>query len=158
MTGMQTPKAWVIDKDPNFQTYLHAFLDTIGYSAKCFTDGEESLQHLKEKPAFIILDKNLNGDLNGLDVLRTIKVNTAIPLIYISSDERQTLTSEACKCTIIENIENEGALLRLRTRIEKVEKIKSLKLKRRKSKILIFSIIGLIWAAGLLKLAFNVSL
>jgi CheY-like chemotaxis protein len=155
---MQTPKAWVIDKDPNFQTYLHSFLDTIGYSAKCFSDGEESLHHLREKPDFIILDRNLNGDLNGLDVLRTIKVNTAIPLIYISSDEKKTLTNEALRCNVIEHVENEGALLKLRMKIQKLEKIKSLKRKRRKSKIVIFSIIGLIWAAGLMKLAFNVSL
>ena len=91
---MQTPKAWVIDKDPNFQTHLRSFLDTIGYSAKCFSDGEESLYHLGEKPDFIILDSNLNGGLNGLDVMRTIKVNTAIPLIYLSDEEREKLSRQ----------------------------------------------------------------
>jgi CheY-like chemotaxis protein len=147
---MQTPKAWVIDKDPTFQTHLRSFLDTIGYSAKCFSDGEESLYHLREKPDFIILDGNLNGDLNGLDVMRTIKVNTAIPLIYLSDEERERLSGQ-------KNGQCEDGLRCLQSKIRKIERFKALKRKRRKSKILVFSIIGAVWAAGLVKFIVNIS-
>jgi DNA-binding NtrC family response regulator len=151
-------RAWVIDDDQTYQAYLTSYLHLMGYTVKGFTNGDENLKNLKEKPDLIILDHQ-RCDMNT-DVLRTIKEEKAeIPVIYISSQEKYSLLSEACRNESIHTIENNSASLqRLKLRIEKIEKIQSLKRKRRRYKAIIYSLVAIFWTIGILFFLFNMSL
>lgn len=150
-------KAWVIDDDQTYQAYLMSYLHLMGYTAKGFSNGDETLKNLKEKPDLIILDHQL-CDVNT-EVLRTIKEEKSeIPVIYISSQEKCCLLSEACRNELGNVIENNSASLqRLKLRIEKIEKVQSLKRKRRRYKTFIYSLIAILWGIGILMFLSNIS-
>lgn len=126
--------AWVVDDDVTYQNMISSFLDSIGYAPKGFTSGKQCLEHLAEKPEFIILDHHLNESHDGLDILRHIKYqNAQQPVIYISAGDNISLVSDSYKHGAVAFIEKDSAsLLRLKLTIEKLEKIKLIKKIRRK--------------------------
>lgn len=132
--------AWIVDDDPIYQNLISSFLHEIGYQTKIFSSGNECLTHLSEKPDFIILDHNLGFDCSGLDVLRNIKSDAPeIPVIYLSGQGELSMVSDAYKYGSVEYIEKDSAsLLKLKLRIEKIEKIRmclNLQAKRRRNLI-----------------------
>jgi DNA-binding NtrC family response regulator len=151
-------RAWVIDDDQTYQAYLTSYLHMMGYTVKGFTNGDKNLKDVKEKPDLIILDHQ-RCDVNT-DVLRTIKeVKAEIPIIYISSQEKYCLLSEAFSHESADAIENNSASLqRLKLRIEKIEKIQWLKRKRRRYKAIVYSLVAVFWMIGILFFLLNMSL
>lgn len=136
---------WVVDDDPTYQEMLLSYLALLGHRTRGFFSGEECLKHLSEKPDVIILDHNLGNGLNGLDVLRNIKhENKATSVIYISSEEKTSLVSDAYCLGSDEYIGKDSAsLLRLKLRLEKIADVKqfnTIKTKKRK-KLLVVSIL-----------------
>jgi DNA-binding NtrC family response regulator len=156
--GSSSAKAWVIDNDQTYQAYLMSYLHLMGYTAKGFAKSE-NLKDLKEKPDLIILDHEL-GNVNTTGVLRMIKGNNSrVPVIYISSQEKVCLLSEACKIDSLELIEsNSASLQRLKLRIEKIERVQRLKRKRRRYKTFIYALVAILWCTGILVFISNISM
>lgn len=138
-----SPNAWIVDDDPVYQNLISSFLHEIGYKTRTFSSGNECLNKLSDKPDFIILDHNLGPECNGLDILRNIKSDAPdIPVIYLSGQDKLSMVSDAYKFGSVEYIEKDSAsLLKLKLRIEKIEKSKRSNLIQSKKKKMIIGVI-----------------
>lgn len=146
--------AWIVDDDPVYQNLISSFLHEIGYKTRTFSSGNECLNKLSEKPDFIILDHNLGPECNGLDILRNIKSDAPdIPVIYLSGQDKLSMVSDAYKFGSVEYIEKDSAsLLKLKLRIEKIEKTKRSNLIQSKKKKITIGVIIILTALTLLSL------
>jgi DNA-binding NtrC family response regulator len=123
---------WVVDDDFTYRNFLMEFLKILGYATKGFETGEECLRHLNEKPDVILLDHNLSGELNGLDILRSIKSEAGrIPVIYITAAKEVEIASDAYRNGASDFIhKNSASLLRLKLQLERLGKVKMLERKK----------------------------
>lgn len=136
-------KTWVVEDDSTYQQKLLSYLGVLGINARGFSTGEECLKHLHENPDVVILDHNLGSDMLGIDVLRNIKIeNKDISVIYISGEEKVSLVSDAYRNGSDDYIGKDSAsLLRLKLRLEKIAKVKLLRLKKKRNKRLLYLIL-----------------
>lgn len=142
--------AWVVDDDSLYREMVTSFLKAIGYKVMGFSSARECLGKLDDKPEFVILDHSLGGKFNGLDTLRSIKQEKPeLPVIYVSGETQKSVMTEAYQYGCVEYIEKDSAtFLRIKLRIEKIEKIKTLhqKHKSNKKRILISLSTGIVTA------------
>ena len=79
----------VVEDDPDLNRQLVTALGDAGYAVDNATDGEEG-HFLGDTEPYdaVILDIGL-PDINGFDLARTIRTNSAIPIIFLTarSDE-----------------------------------------------------------------------
>jgi CheY-like chemotaxis protein len=141
---MKNLSIWVVEDDHLYQNMLVSYLTLLGYAPKAFDSGEQCVQHLSENPDVVLLDHNLGEGMKGIDVLRRIrsdKQNTSI--VYISGEEKISLVSDVYQNGSEEFITKDSAsLLRLKLRLEKIERLKVLYRKKlRKKNITILSAI-----------------
>ena len=83
----------LIVEDDNVTSYiLTQKLKNYGYTNVCLADSYEStLKAIKKyKPALILMDININGNVDGIETVKTIHQQDAIPIIFISG----TINSE----------------------------------------------------------------
>ncbi len=83
------PLVLVIEDDQKIADLVRLYLEKENYRVLTCSDGQEGLElALKTKPSLLILDRMLPG-LEGLDVLRQLRVKISIPVIILSakSDE-----------------------------------------------------------------------
>src|ERR1700677_1589039 len=88
------PLIGIVDDERNIQATLAAILERRGYtSASAFT-GKQGLQMIAEhKPDVLLLDLGL-PDGEGLDLLRTIRLQyPALPVIVVTATTRPTTPS-----------------------------------------------------------------
>ena len=78
----------VIDDNQDILFIVRTMLEENGYEVKCASSGREGLKFIKGlTPALVILDL-LMPDMDGLEVLKTIKENpdiSAIPVMILSA-------------------------------------------------------------------------
>ncbi|MGD0038421.1 MAG: response regulator transcription factor [Bacteroidota bacterium] len=82
----------IVDLDTDTSSMLSSVLSQQGYYVTSTSSGQEALNHLQLLPDLIILDPQLS-DMNGLDLLRTIKQQTelsSIPVFMLSNKETET--------------------------------------------------------------------
>jgi DNA-binding NtrC family response regulator len=89
-------KIFVVDDDIFCLTLYEQFLRNLGYSdITSFNAGDECLHEIKEQPALIFMDYNMEG-MNGIEVLKQIKaVNPRIMVYIISGQENSLVAKEA---------------------------------------------------------------
>jgi two-component system KDP operon response regulator KdpE len=83
---MSGPRILVVDDEPAIRRTLRTNLLARGYDAVAVESGEEVLSYLAEHgyPHLIILDLMLPG-LSGLDVCRTLRAETSVPILVLSA-------------------------------------------------------------------------
>jgi two-component system, OmpR family, response regulator len=71
----------------------------MGYSVTDIASSyEDALQSIKrKKPDIILLDIDLKGEKNGIELAKTICKNDSIPFIYLTSDDNDDTMREASK-------------------------------------------------------------
>jgi len=70
---------------------IRLYLEQAGYGVVWASDGTQGLATFRhEKPALMILDLNLPGDLDGLDVCRAIRRDSNIPIIMLTARTEET--------------------------------------------------------------------
>ena len=76
----------IVEDDFSFALELEMMLEELGCNNICkVKSGEEVLNKLKEdSPHLILMDINLEGEMNGIDVAKKI-VNEKIPIIFLTS-------------------------------------------------------------------------
>ncbi len=81
----------VIDDEIQIRRFLRVSLETHGYNIKEAKNGDEGIKAAKSfRPDLIILDIGL-PDINGLDVLKTIREWSQVPIIILTvCDEEQS--------------------------------------------------------------------
>ena len=63
----EKPQVMVVDDDPSMCSFLRSFLSERGYSAVAVGNGEEAVKrYLADRPAAVILDVVMPGEMDGL--------------------------------------------------------------------------------------------
>src|SRR2546428_5659956 len=80
------PHVMVVDDDLAMCSFLRTFLGSRGYSALTVTSGEEAvLRFHAERPAAVILDVVMPGNMDGLAALEALKkIDRDVPVIVLS--------------------------------------------------------------------------
>ena len=116
------PRIFVVEDNPVYQTLVLKQLENISQDIHVFSTGENFLAELDGRPDLIILDYNLDGVINGYDVLKELKKQTvSSPVIFFSSNLEISVTSSILKLGVVEYIEKTiFTLPRLKTTITRV--------------------------------------
>jgi len=123
-TSMQNvqPSIFVVEDNPVYQTLVLKHLEHISQDIQVFSTGETFLASLDRQPDIVILDYNLDGKINGYDVLKELKKRPlALPVIFFSSNLEISVTSSILRLGVVEYIEKTiFTLPRLRSSIIRV--------------------------------------
>ncbi|MCI0477092.1 MAG: response regulator transcription factor [Anaerolineales bacterium] len=83
-------KILVVEDEKKLVTILKAYLEQAGFAVVTAPDGQQALTMFRhEKPALVLLDLNLPV-LDGLDVCRALRKESAVPIIMITARVEET--------------------------------------------------------------------
>jgi DNA-binding response OmpR family regulator len=83
-------KILVVDDEPKIVRLVQAYLEKAGFHVIPAYRGEEALELFKrEEPALIVLDLML-PDIDGMDVARTIRRESDVPIIMLTARTEET--------------------------------------------------------------------
>jgi DNA-binding response OmpR family regulator len=75
----------IVDDEPNIIELARLYLERDGYKVEAVTNGQDALsQHGTLSPDLIVLDLML-PDIDGLDVCRQIRANSAVPILMLTA-------------------------------------------------------------------------
>lgn len=87
MPGQRT--ILVVDDEPQIHRFLRPALTAAGFVVESALTGAEALQRLaKLVPEIVLLDLGL-PDTDGLDVLRSIRATSAVPVVILSARDNE---------------------------------------------------------------------
>ena len=75
------PVIFVVEDNIIYQGLIAKELETLSTNLHFYTNGESCISNLGKRPAVIVLDYNLDGQLNGLDTLQ--RVRDFDPNVYV---------------------------------------------------------------------------
>ena len=89
----------VVDDDPGMCAFLESFLAERGYHAITVDNAQDAVnQYQAERPAAVILDMVLPGDMDGLAALAAFKkIDRDVPIIVLSGHGRTATVVQAMK-------------------------------------------------------------
>jgi len=101
------PKIILVEDNPVFQTLIIKQLDEVFPEVIVFDNGPNAMNEImKNPPDLIILDYELIGDMNGLDILKELKrISASIPIIFFTANIDISITSSILKVGVVEYIE-----------------------------------------------------
>jgi len=93
------PQVMVVDDDLSMCNFLRAFLSERGYQAVTLGSAEEAVKRYHaERPAAVILDVVMPGEMDGLAALAAFKkIDRDVPVIVLSGQGRTTTVVQAMK-------------------------------------------------------------
>jgi len=93
------PQVLVVDDDLAMCNFLRAFLAERGYSAITVANADDAVKRYHaERPAAVILDVVMPGDMDGLAALAAFKkIDREVPIIVLSGQGRTTTVVQAMK-------------------------------------------------------------
>src|SRR5438105_4579347 len=93
------PQVMVVDDDLSMCNFLRSFLAERGYQAVTLGSAEEAVKRYHaERPAAVILDVVMPGDMDGLAALAAFKkIDRDVPVIVLSGQGRTTTVVQAMK-------------------------------------------------------------
>src|SRR5438552_7340782 len=93
------PQVMVVDDDLAMCNFLRSFLSERGYQAVTMGNAEEAVKRYHaERPAAVILDVVMPGDMDGLAALAAFKkIDRDVPVIVLSGQGRTTTVVQAMK-------------------------------------------------------------
>lgn len=76
----------IIEDEAKIVRTVRLYLEQAGYSVVWATDGRQGLATFRQdKPALVLLDLNLPGEIDGLDVCRAMRRESNVPLIMLTA-------------------------------------------------------------------------
>jgi DNA-binding NtrC family response regulator len=93
------PQVMVVDDDHSMRSFLTVFLAERGYQAVTLCNAEEAVRRYHdERPAAVILDVVMPGNMDGLEALGAFrKIDREVPIIVLSGQGRTTTVVQAMK-------------------------------------------------------------
>lgn len=84
-------KILIIEDEAKIVRTVRLYLEQAGYSVAWATDGTQGLAVFRqEKPTLVLLDLNLPGELDGLDVCRGLRRAANVPIIMLTARSEET--------------------------------------------------------------------
>lgn len=117
---------FIIDDDPVYLQFMKGhFKQMDNYETQIFQSGQDALKSMATiKPDVVILDHSFLNDpvKTGLDYLQEIrKLNSSIPVIYITATDNAELRAKTQKLNVKSYIlKNDGFLIHLRSALDKI--------------------------------------
>lgn len=124
---------FIIEDDLVQQKMLQVHFEKMlgNYTARTFSNPEDMLQHLKEKPFAVVLDHFFSDEegKTGLDYLRIMRKNhSGIPVIYYTTLEDESVRAEVMSLGAEQYILKDSAsLVRLRAALDSLHEKESKK-------------------------------
>ena len=117
---------FIVEDDPIQQKVLQRhFENMVGdFKVRTFSNPEEILEHLHDKPFAIVLDHYFDGgnEKTGLEYLKVIKKKSGIPVIYYTSSDDSELPQKVKKLGAVAFIHKDlSSFVRLRTTLDQLE-------------------------------------
>lgn len=115
---------FIIEDDLVQQKMLQVHFEEVlaTYTARTFSNAEDMLAHLKEKPFAVVLDHFFGdkGGKTGLDYLRIIRKNySSTPVIYYTTFDDEATRAEVMSLGAEQYIiKNSASLVRLRAALD----------------------------------------
>ncbi len=76
----------IIEDEAKIMRTVRLYLEQAGYAVTWAQDGSQGLAAYRhEKPALVLLDLNLPGDVDGLDVCRALRRTANVPIIMLTA-------------------------------------------------------------------------
>jgi two-component system response regulator LytT len=96
---MDKVKIGIVEDDEILSRNIHIILNELGYETTVpATNYEEALIMIEtEKPDLVILDIQLDGEKDGIDVAEAININFKIPFIFLTSSSDKNTIERAKK-------------------------------------------------------------
>ena len=93
------PQVMVVDDDQTMCNFLRSFLAERGYQAVTLSSAEEAVKRYhSDRPAAVILDMVMPGEMDGLAALAAFKkIDREVPIIVLSGQGRTTTVVQAMK-------------------------------------------------------------
>ena len=93
------PNVMVVDDDPAMRAFLESFLAERGYRANTLSNAQDAVrQYQAERPAAVILDMVMPGEMDGLAALAAFKkIDHEVPIIVLSGQGRTATVVQAMK-------------------------------------------------------------
>ena len=83
-------KILVVDDEKKIVSVVRGYLEQAGFGVVVAYDGQQALTIFRhEKPNLVLLDLNLPG-LDGLDVARTLRKESSVPIIMLTARVEET--------------------------------------------------------------------
>jgi len=84
-------KILIVEDEVKLMRTVRLYLEQAGYGVVWAEDGQQGLAAFRnEKPALVLLDLNLPGELDGLDVCRTLRRESNVPIIMLTARSEET--------------------------------------------------------------------
>jgi len=101
---MGEAKVVIVEDDPLMAQTTASIIELYGYEPLIFDNALSALEAIPvEKPGLVLLDLNLPGGMNGVDICRQIKGNPEIadtPVIIISGEGHPQAIQEAIEAGV----------------------------------------------------------
>lgn len=83
----------IVEDEPNYADTLEMFVDELGYNVTGIAEEGNKAKALfnKQRPDLVLMDINLEGDINGIDLAGEFQADQPTPIIFITSfDDKET--------------------------------------------------------------------
>lgn len=79
----------LVDDDENILTSVSIALESEGHTVKTFEDGAKALEFINATPPDMVVSDIKMPTMDGMELLRRIRQNSALPLIFLTSKDEE---------------------------------------------------------------------
>ncbi len=79
----------LVDDDENILTSVSIALEAEGHTVKTFEDGAAALEYIHATPPDMVVSDIKMPTMDGMELLRRIRQNSALPLIFLTSKDEE---------------------------------------------------------------------
>ena len=81
-------KICLVEDEKNLNNLIKSYLEREGYEVTCYYSGKDALNHTKDIFDLWILDIMLGDDVSGYDVIKNIRNESSVPIIFTSARDQ----------------------------------------------------------------------
>lgn len=81
-------KICLVEDERNLNNLIKSYLEREGYEVTCYYSGKDALNHTKDIFDLWILDIMLGDDVSGYDVIKNIRNESSVPIIFTSARDQ----------------------------------------------------------------------
>ena len=81
-------KICLVEDEQNLNNLIKSYLERAGYEVYQYYSGEEAIKHASDKVHLWILDIMLGDNVSGYDIIKAIRENSNVPVIFTSARDQ----------------------------------------------------------------------